>query len=103
MSDARDLIAQAHLLVDGPPPGTLDRVGLDVATLAALQPGLVVVRISDFGQHGPLRGRDATPLTVQAASGWVNNGIPTGRRCRPAPGFLSTSPVPTPRSVRSPR
>ncbi len=45
-------------------------------TLTALRPGLVVVRISDFGQHGPLRDRDATPLTVQAASGWVNNRDP---------------------------
>ena len=35
-------------------------------------PGLVVVRISQFGQHGPLRDRDATPLTMQAASGWIN-------------------------------
>ena len=45
-------------------------------TLESLRPGLVVVRISDFGQHGPLRDRDATPLTVQAASGWVNNRDP---------------------------
>ena len=36
----------------------------------------MVVRISDFGQTGPLRGRDATQLTVQAASGWVNNRDP---------------------------
>ena len=54
------------------PPGTLDGFGLDVSALEALRPGLVVVRISDFGQHGPLRDRVATPLTVQAASGWVN-------------------------------
>ena len=45
-------------------------------SLQALNPGLVVVRISDFGQNGPLRDRDATPLTVQAASGWVNNRDP---------------------------
>ncbi len=44
--------------------------------MRALNPGLVVVRISDFGQNGPLRDRDATPLTVQAASGWVNNRDP---------------------------
>ena len=34
------------------------------------------MRISDFGQHGPLRDRAATPLTVQAASGWVNTRDP---------------------------
>ena len=75
-SVAGGLIAQAHLLVDGMRPGTLDRLGLDTDSLRALNPGLVVVRISDFGQNGPLRDRDATPLTVQAASGWVNNRDP---------------------------
>jgi crotonobetainyl-CoA:carnitine CoA-transferase CaiB-like acyl-CoA transferase len=76
VSDAGKLIAQAHLLVDGMRPGMLGRSGLDTDSLRALNPGLVVVRISDFGQNGPLRDRDATPLTVQAASGWVNNRDP---------------------------
>ena len=73
---AGKLISRAHLLVDGLRPGTLDGVGLGNASLEALNPDLVVVRISDFGQTGPLRDRDATPLTVQAASGWVNNRDP---------------------------
>jgi crotonobetainyl-CoA:carnitine CoA-transferase CaiB-like acyl-CoA transferase len=71
-----ELVSKAHLLVDGLRPGTLDRVGLGHDALATLNPDLVVVRISDFGQSGPLRDRDATPLTVQAASGWVNNRDP---------------------------
>jgi crotonobetainyl-CoA:carnitine CoA-transferase CaiB-like acyl-CoA transferase len=75
-SPALALISQAHLLVDGLRPGTLDRVGLGKDALAALNPDLVVVRISDFGQNGPMRDRDATPLTVQAASGWVNSRDP---------------------------
>ena len=75
-SAAGRLIAQAHLLVDGMRPGTLDRVGLDVHALEALNPDLVVVRISDFGQNGPLRDRVATPLTMQAASGWINRRDP---------------------------
>ena len=72
----RRLISKAHVLVDGLPPGALDQVGLDKDSLESLNPGLVVVRISDFGHTGPLRDRDATPLTVQAASGWVNNRDP---------------------------
>jgi crotonobetainyl-CoA:carnitine CoA-transferase CaiB-like acyl-CoA transferase len=76
VSAVGELIAQAHLLVDGMRPGTLDRAGLDTGSMQALNPGLVVVRISAFGQNGPLRDRDATPLTVQAASGWVNNRDP---------------------------
>jgi crotonobetainyl-CoA:carnitine CoA-transferase CaiB-like acyl-CoA transferase len=76
ISAAGELVAQAHLLVDGMRPGTLDRSGLDTRSLQALNPDLVVVRISDFGQNGPLRDREATPLTVQAAAGWVNNRDP---------------------------
>ena len=75
-SAACSLIARADVLVDGLRPRTLDRLGLDASTLAALRPGLVVVRISDFGQSGPLCDRVATPLTVQAAAGWVKYGDP---------------------------
>ena len=32
----------------------------------------MIVRISNFGQHGPFRDRDATPLTMQAISGWIS-------------------------------
>ena len=98
-SIASRLIADAHVLVEALPPGTLDRWGFDVHALAALSPGLVVVRISDFGQHGPLRDRVATPLTMQAISGWITPGIRIDRRCRQARGSPSTSPVPTPPSV----
>jgi crotonobetainyl-CoA:carnitine CoA-transferase CaiB-like acyl-CoA transferase len=75
-SVAGRLIERAHLLVEALPPGALDRSGLDAHALRMLNPDLVVVRIADFGQNGPLRGRDATPLTVQAASGWVNSRDP---------------------------
>src|SRR5690349_11477 len=75
-SVARQLIAHAHVLVDALAPGTLDRCGLDIEALAALSPGLVVVRISDFGQHGPMRDRVTTPLTMQAASGWIHKRDP---------------------------
>ncbi|MBY0286384.1 MAG: CoA transferase [Mycobacteriaceae bacterium] len=85
---AGKLIAQAHLLVDGLPPGTLDRLGLGMDALLALNPDLVIIRISDFGHHGPWRDRAATSLTVQAASGWVNNRDP-GRPPVQAGGRIS--------------
>jgi crotonobetainyl-CoA:carnitine CoA-transferase CaiB-like acyl-CoA transferase len=71
VATAGRLIADAHLLVEASAPGTLDRYGLDAERLEELRPGLVVVRISDFGQHGPLRDRVTTPLTMQAAAGWI--------------------------------
>lgn len=67
-----ELIANADLLVENQPPGALQVYGLDADALRKLNPRLVVVRISDFGQRGPLWDRQTTPLTLQAASGWVS-------------------------------
>ena len=69
---ARELIAQAHLLVEDLPPDTLDGYGLGLDALARINPNLVLLSISAFGQLGPLRHRQMTPLTLQAASGWVS-------------------------------
>jgi crotonobetainyl-CoA:carnitine CoA-transferase CaiB-like acyl-CoA transferase len=68
---ARELIADADVLIDGMAPGAMDESGLGVDALEEINPRLVVARISDFGQHGPFRDRVATPLTLQAASGWI--------------------------------
>lgn len=69
-----ELISQTDVLVEDLAAGTPERVrwGLDTVTLGRLNPNLVVVRISPFGQHGPLRDRPTTALTLQAAAGWVN-------------------------------
>jgi crotonobetainyl-CoA:carnitine CoA-transferase CaiB-like acyl-CoA transferase len=69
---ARALIGDADVLIDALAPGTLDQSGLGVDALQDINPSLVVVRISNFGQHGPFRDRVATSLTLQAASGWVS-------------------------------
>jgi crotonobetainyl-CoA:carnitine CoA-transferase CaiB-like acyl-CoA transferase len=65
------LIGGADVLVDGLAPGALDRAGLGVDVLQHLNSRLVVVRISNFGQHRLFRDRAATPLTMQAISGWI--------------------------------
>ncbi|CAA0136648.1 putative CoA-transferase [Mycolicibacterium vanbaalenii] len=73
-----ELVAGADLLVENLSPGSQLRWdwGLDPDNLARLNPRLTVVRISSFGQHGPSRDRETTPLTLQAASGWVNERDP---------------------------
>ncbi|OMC17091.1 CaiB/BaiF CoA-transferase family protein [Mycobacterium sp. SP-6446] len=76
MSAARELIAHAHLLVEDFGPGTLEDWGLGVDELQRLNPELVLLRISAFGQSGPLRDRASTPLTLQAASGWISTRDP---------------------------
>jgi crotonobetainyl-CoA:carnitine CoA-transferase CaiB-like acyl-CoA transferase len=64
-AEAKRLVDAAHLLIE---------CGSGVAELE--HAGLVVARISNFGRHGPMRHREATPLTVQAAAGWISNRDP---------------------------
>jgi formyl-CoA transferase len=49
------LVAASDLIVENFRPGTLERWGLDVATLRRANPRIIVVRISGYGQTGPYR------------------------------------------------
>ncbi len=66
---ALELIKQADILVESYRPGTLARLGLGYERLKSLNPGLIYVSISGYGQSGPdamLPGHD---LNYLAASG----------------------------------
>lgn len=52
---ARKLIAEADVLIENFRPGTLEGWGLGWNALSALNPGLVMLRISGYGQSGPYR------------------------------------------------
>ena len=52
---ARKLIAQADVLIENFRPGTLEGWGLGYEELSKLNPGLVMLRISGYGQTGPYR------------------------------------------------
>jgi formyl-CoA transferase len=52
---ARRLIAQADILIENFRPGTLESWGMDYETLARENPGLIMLRISGYGQTGPYR------------------------------------------------
>jgi len=54
---ARRLIAEADVLIENFRPGTLEGWGLGWDALTALNPGLVMLRISGFGQTGPYSPR----------------------------------------------
>jgi formyl-CoA transferase len=51
----RELVATADVLIENFRPGTLEKWGLGWERLSALNPRLVMVRISGFGQTGPYR------------------------------------------------
>lgn len=54
---ARRLAAESDILVENFRPGTLEKLGIGPETLHELNSGLVLVRVSGFGQTGPLRDR----------------------------------------------
>ncbi|QCB46929.1 CoA transferase [Hydrogenophaga sp. PAMC20947] len=54
-SIARKLIAEADVLIENFRPGTLEDWGMGYEELAKLNPGLVMLRISGYGQTGPYR------------------------------------------------
>jgi len=54
---ARRLIEGADVVVENFRPGTLERWGLGYEDLSAANPGLVMVRVSGYGQTGPYKGR----------------------------------------------
>ncbi|CAM5512696.1 CaiB/BaiF CoA-transferase family protein [Thauera mechernichensis] len=50
----RRLVAEADIVVENFRPGVLEKLGLGWETLSALNPGLVMLRLSGFGQSGPM-------------------------------------------------
>lgn len=73
------LVAWADVLVENFRPGTLDKMGLDHRTLETLNPRLVVVSISGYGQDGPYRDRVLFDCIAQAMSGLMDmNAGPDG-------------------------
>jgi formyl-CoA transferase len=51
----RKLARGADILIENFRPGTMEKWGLDYESLAAENPGLVMLRLSGFGQTGPMR------------------------------------------------
>ncbi len=66
---ARDLIAEADVLIENFRPGTLEGWGMSPGELHALNPGLVILRISGYGQTGPYRDLPGFGVIGEAMGG----------------------------------
>jgi crotonobetainyl-CoA:carnitine CoA-transferase CaiB-like acyl-CoA transferase len=67
---ARALIGKADILIENFRPGTLERWGLDPQSLTVANPGLIVVRVSGYGQTGPYATRAGFGGIAEAMGGW---------------------------------
>ncbi len=69
---ARKLIATADILIENFRPGTLEKWGMSPAELHAENPGLIIVRVSGYGQTGPYSDRAGFGGIGEAMGGWRN-------------------------------
>lgn len=67
---ARDLIAKTDILIENFRPGTLEKWNLAPADLMAANPGLIIVRVSGYGQTGPYASRAGFGGIGEAMGGW---------------------------------
>jgi crotonobetainyl-CoA:carnitine CoA-transferase CaiB-like acyl-CoA transferase len=71
------LAATADVLIENFRPGTLEEMGLGPDVLLAANPGLVIVRVSGFGQTGPYAPLPGFGTLVEAMSGFAaRTGFP---------------------------
>lgn len=64
-----ELLQSADVLVQNLKPGAMARLGFAAERLVRDYPRLIVASISGYGEHGPMAGRKAYDLLVQADSG----------------------------------
>ncbi|WP_303809948.1 CaiB/BaiF CoA-transferase family protein [Sandarakinorhabdus limnophila] len=67
---ARRLIGKADILIENFRPGTLEKWGLSPETLMADNTGLIIVRVSGYGQSGPYSARAGFGGIGEAMGGW---------------------------------
>ena len=68
----RQLAADADVVIENFRPGTLERWGLGYAELTRDNPGLVLVRVTGFGQFGPYASRPGFGTLAEAMSGFAH-------------------------------
>ena len=74
-SEGKDLLlrlaATADVLIENYRPGTLERMGLGPDVLHGRNPGMIIVRVSGWGQDGPYRDRPGFGSLVEGMSGFA--------------------------------
>lgn len=75
----RQLAARSDVVIENFKSGSLAKYGLDYASLKAVNPRLVYVSITGFGQDGPMAGRPGYDYVFQGMTGLMSyTGIPDG-------------------------
>ena len=84
----KELVPKFDMLLQNFRPGVMAAMGLGYDTLKQLNPGLILINVSGFGQEGPYKHRPAYDPIGQAMSGLMSfTGFPDG------PPVMTNSPI----------
>jgi crotonobetainyl-CoA:carnitine CoA-transferase CaiB-like acyl-CoA transferase len=83
-----DLVRSADVFLQNYRPGVAERLGVDYETLCAINPRLVYVSMSGYGETGPYRDRPGQDLLLQAMSGAMLSSGRAGDPPLPAGQYL---------------
>jgi crotonobetainyl-CoA:carnitine CoA-transferase CaiB-like acyl-CoA transferase len=85
------LIAQADVMVHNFRPGVMERIGLDAASVLALNPRIVYAAVTGYGSEGPWRDKPGQDLLVQSLSGlaWLTGDAGPDGGGPPVPAGVS--------------
>lgn len=75
----KELVKTADVLIENFRTGTMEKWGLGWEDLKKINPGLVMVRVTGFGQTGPYKNRPGFGTIAEAFSGFASiTGVPDG-------------------------
>lgn len=83
----RQLVAEADVIIQNFRPGVMERIGLDYASVRAINPSIVYASATGYGTEGPWKDRPGQDLLAQSISGlpWLSGPADAG----PVPVGLS--------------
>jgi crotonobetainyl-CoA:carnitine CoA-transferase CaiB-like acyl-CoA transferase len=86
------LVHEADIMIENYRPGTLEKWGLGYDVLSAINPRLVLLRLTGYGQDGPYARKPGFGTALEGYAGFVYiNGEPDGRPLLPPFGLADSS------------
>jgi crotonobetainyl-CoA:carnitine CoA-transferase CaiB-like acyl-CoA transferase len=88
----KKLVADVDIVVENYRPGTLEKWGLGYDVLSAINPKLIMMRVTGYGQTGPYSARPGFGTLAEAYAGYVNiTGTPESSPLLPGFGLADAT------------
>jgi len=65
----KELLKESDIFIEDNPPAVMERLGLDYANLEKVNPGIIMVSVTPFGQSGPYRDYKGYAINCSALGG----------------------------------